>query len=106
LVFTFPNPNVKPLVKFDVSVDNGDRPDGIKFDKTKLNVELVCGVARRKTSTISVSESTDNEEFNVDEFANIIYQRIIHKKKSSKSYKLHYKSFQDLLWLLQKIHLN
>jgi hypothetical protein len=69
LCFTFPNPLVKPLVKLDVNGDNADWPDGIKFDNTKLNVELVWGVARRKTWTIKVSESTDNDEFNVVEFA-------------------------------------
>ncbi len=55
----------------DVNDANADWPDGTKFDRVKLNVEPVCDVARRKTSTITVFESNDDVELTAEKFANI-----------------------------------
>lgn len=47
LILTFPNPVAIPLLNVDVKDPNAEWPDGTKFDRTKLNVELVWEVARR-----------------------------------------------------------
>ena len=67
-----PNVEVDPAVNDEVMVDRADWPDGTKFDNWRLNDEADWDEARKKTSTITVSESSDCVKFIDDAFAIII----------------------------------